>query len=131
MSQNKDSHAQLSQEQLMEKLTDDSTSPEELEEIMAFLAEKDSQAHQEIADMEARLKEQDINIPFTKKQKFLYALLKSRLQYLAQVNNPNKNITVLPRADKNDVNWTSPKSINSKAFQEYLLTKEKRGDTTK
>lgn len=59
MSQNKDSHAQLSQEQLMEKLTDDSTSPEELEEIMAFLAEKDSQAHQEIADMEARLKEQD------------------------------------------------------------------------
>ena len=59
MSQNKDSHAELSQEQLMEKLTDDSTSSEELEEIMAFLAEKDSQAHQEIADMEARLKEQD------------------------------------------------------------------------
>ena len=79
----------------------------------------------------ARLKEQDISIPFTKKQKFLYALLKSRLEYLAQANNPNKNITVLPRADKNDVNWTNPKSINSKAFQEYLLTKEKRGDTTK
>ena len=79
----------------------------------------------------SRLKKQDINIPFTKKQKFLYALLKARIHYLAQVNNPNKNITVLPRADKNDVNWTSPKSINSKAFQEYLLTKEKRGDTTK
>ena len=79
----------------------------------------------------ARLKQQDISIPFTKKQKFLYALLKSRINYLAQVNNPNKNITVLPRADRNDLNWTSPKSINSKAFQEYLLTKEKRGDTTK
>ena len=79
----------------------------------------------------SRLKKQDISIPFTKKQKFLYALLKSRLEYLAQANNPNKNITRLPRADKNDVNWVSPKSINSKAFQEYLLTKEKRGDTTK
>ena len=79
----------------------------------------------------ARLKQQDISIPFTKKQKFLYALLKSRINYLAQVNNPNKNITVLPRADRNDLNWTSPKSINSKAFQEYLLTKEKKGDTTR
>ena len=44
---------------------------------------------------------------------------------------PNKNITVLPRADKNDVNWTNPKSINSKAFQEYLLTKEKRNNKTR
>ena len=78
-----------------------------------------------------RLKRQDINIPFTKEQKFLYALLKSRLEYLAQLSNPNKKITRLPRADKTDVNWKSPKSINSKAFQEYLLTKEKRGDTTK
>ncbi len=79
----------------------------------------------------ARLKEQDISIPFTKKQKFLYALLKSRLAYLAQVNNPNKKITRLPRADKTDVNWTSPKSINNREFQEYLLTREKRGETTK
>jgi len=79
----------------------------------------------------SRLKEQDINIPFTKKQKFLYALIKSRMQYLAQANNPNKKITRLPRADKNDVNWISPKRINNRAFQEYLLTKEKRGDTTK
>ena len=79
----------------------------------------------------ARLKEQDISIPFTKKQKFLYALLKSRINYLAQVNNPNKNITVLPRADRNDLNWTSTKSINNRQIQEYLLTKEKRGDTTK
>ena len=79
----------------------------------------------------ARLKEQDISIPFTKEQKFVYALCKDRLRYLAQANNPNKKITRLPRADKTDVNWTSPKSINSKAFQEYLLTKEKKGDTTR
>ena len=79
----------------------------------------------------ARLKEQDISIPFTKKQKFLYALLKSRLEYLAQLSNPNKKITRLPRADKTDVNWTSPKSINNRAFQEYLLTREKRGDKTR
>ena len=79
----------------------------------------------------ARLKEQDISIPFTKKQKFLYALLKSRLHYLAQANNPNKNVTRLPRADASDVNWVSPKSINNRALQEYLLTREKRGDKTR
>ena len=78
-----------------------------------------------------RLKEQDISIPFNQKQKFVYALCKDRLRYLAQANNPNKKITRLPRADKNDVNWTSPKSINNRQIQEYLLTKEKRGDTTK
>ena len=78
-----------------------------------------------------RLKKQDRSIPFTKEQKFVYALCKDRLIYLAQANNQNKNITRLPRADKTDVNWTSPKSINSKAFQEYLLTKEKRGDKTR
>lgn len=78
-----------------------------------------------------RLKEQDINIPFTKKQKFVYALCKDRLKYLAQVNNPNKKITRLPRADKTDVNWTNPKLINNRKLQEYLLTKEKRGDTTR
>ena len=78
-----------------------------------------------------RLKQQDIKIPFTTKQKFVYKLLKTRMNYLAQLNNPNKKITRLPRADKTDVNWTSPKSINNRALQEYLLTKEKRGDTTK
>ena len=71
-----------------------------------------------------RLKEQDIKIPFTKEQKFVYALCKDRLRYLAQANNPNKNITRLPRADASDVNWISPKSINNRALQEYLLTKE-------
>ena len=78
-----------------------------------------------------RLKEQDISIHFNQKQKFDYALWKDRLRYLAQANNPNKKITRLPRADKNDVNWTSTKSINNRALQEYLLTKEKRGDTTR
>ena len=78
-----------------------------------------------------RLKEQDINIPFTKKQKFVYALCKDRLEYLAQKNNTNKNITKLPRADKTDVNWTNPKSINNRALQEYLLTKQKRSNKTR
>ena len=66
MSQNRDfnsqkmvSYAELSQSQLMAKLTDDSTSPEELEKIMAFLAEKDSEAQTERAEIEARLKEQE------------------------------------------------------------------------
>ena len=77
-----------------------------------------------------RLKKQDISIPFTKEQKFVYALCKDRLKYLAQANNPNKKITRLPRADKNDVNWTSPKRINNRALQEYLLTKEKRNNKT-
>ncbi len=78
-----------------------------------------------------RLKQQNINIPFTTRQKFVYALCKERLRYLAQRNNKDKSITKLPRADKTDVNWTSPKSINSKAFQEYLFTKEKRNNKTR
>lgn len=53
------SYADLTQGQLMAKLTDDSTSPEELEKIMAFLAEKDSEAQQERVEMEARLKDQE------------------------------------------------------------------------
>lgn len=62
-SQNNDqkmpSYEEMSQDQLMAKLTDDSTSSEELEKIMAFLAEKDSDAQQERVKIEARLKEQD------------------------------------------------------------------------
>lgn len=49
----------LSQGQLMAKLTDDSTSPEEIEKIMAFLSTKDSEEKQEIEDMKTRLKEQE------------------------------------------------------------------------
>ena len=52
------SYTEMSQDQLMAKLTDDSTSPEELEKIMAFLAEKDSEAQQESGDIRARLEEQ-------------------------------------------------------------------------
>jgi len=78
-----------------------------------------------------RLKRQDIKIPFTSKQKFVYALLKTRLEYLAQENNPNKNVIRLPRADKTDVNWTNPKSINNRQVQEYLLTKQKRSNKTR
>ena len=40
------SYAEMSQDQLMAKLTDDKTSPDELEEIMAFLARKDSEAQE-------------------------------------------------------------------------------------
>ena len=52
------SYTKMSQDQLMAKLTDDSTSPEELEKIIAFLAEKDSDAQQERIKIEASLKEQ-------------------------------------------------------------------------
>jgi hypothetical protein len=53
------SYAELSQDQLMKIMTNDSTSPEELENIMAFLAEKDSEAHQKRAEIEASLKNQE------------------------------------------------------------------------
>ena len=71
MSQNKNSQnndfnnqritslTELSQGQLMAKLTDDSTSPEEIEKIMAFLSTKDSEEKQEIEDIKTRLKEQE------------------------------------------------------------------------
>ena len=71
-----------------------------------------------------RLKRQPIDVPFNTKQKFVFMLLKTRLEYLAQQNNPNKNITRLPRAEETDVNWKNPKTIVTQAFQEYLLKKE-------
>ena len=52
-------YAEMSQDQLMAKLTDDKTSPDELEEIMAFLARKDSEAQEERASIAARLNEQE------------------------------------------------------------------------
>tara|TARA_E500000178_G_C16949881_1_gene720700 strand:- start:89 stop:814 length:726 start_codon:yes stop_codon:yes gene_type:complete len=52
------SYSELTQDQLIARLTDDSTSPEELEKIMAFLAEKDSEAQQERSNIEARLNKQ-------------------------------------------------------------------------
>ena len=78
-----------------------------------------------------RLKQKDINIPFNSKQKFVFMLAKTRLEYLAQANNPNKKITRLPRADETDVNWKNPKVIFNRALQEFLLTKEKRSDKTR
>jgi len=78
-----------------------------------------------------RLKQKDIKIPFNSKQKFVFMLAKTRLEYLAQANNPNKKITRLPRADETDVNWKNPKAIFNRALQEFLLTKEKRSDKTR
>ena len=79
-----------------------------------------------------RLKKQPIEIPFNSKQKFVFMLLKTtRLEYLAQKENTNKKVIRLPRADATDLNWTSPRSVNNRQVQEYLLTKEKRTDTTR
>ena len=59
MSQHTELYAKMTQDQLIAKLTDDSTSSEELENIMAFLAKKDSEAQQEREQIEVRLKEQE------------------------------------------------------------------------
>ena len=79
----------------------------------------------------SRLKKQPIEVPFTSKQKFVFMLIKTRLRYLAQKENPNKKVIRLPRADATDLNWSSPRSINNRQVQEYLLTKEKRNDKTR
>ena len=68
MSENKDlqnfdsqktAYGKMSQDQLIAKLTDDTTSPDELEKIMAFLEEKDSEAQQERAEIESNLNDQE------------------------------------------------------------------------
>ena len=68
MSENKDlqnfdsqktAYGKMSQDQLIAKLTDDTTSPDELEKIMVFLAEKDSEAQQERAEIESNLNDQE------------------------------------------------------------------------
>ena len=59
MSQHTELYAKMTQDQLIAKLTDDSTSSEELENIMAFLAKKDSEAQQEREQIEVGLKEQE------------------------------------------------------------------------
>ena len=78
-----------------------------------------------------RLKQQPIDIPFNSKQKFVFMLIKTRLQYLAQKNNPNKEIIRLPTAEPTDLNWKNPKAIFNRALQEFLFTKEKRNNTTR
>ena len=39
-----------------------------------------------------RLKQQPIDVPFNSKQKFVWKLLRTRLEYLAQEKNTNKEI---------------------------------------
>ena len=47
--------------------------------------------------------------PFTSEQKFVYMLLKERLEILAAENNSNFKVTKLPRAEMSDMNWKTLK----------------------
>jgi len=78
-----------------------------------------------------RLKQQPIDVPFNSKQKFVWKLLRTRLNYLAQENNLNKEIIRLPTAEPTDLNWKYPKAIFNRALQEFFLTKEKRNNKTR
>ena len=78
-----------------------------------------------------RLKQQPIDVPFNSKQKFVWKLLRTRLEYLAQENNLNKEVIKLPTAEPTDLNWKNPKAIFNRALQEFLFTKEKRNNTTR
>tara|TARA_R100000231_G_scaffold54034_1_gene45414 strand:+ start:28 stop:357 length:330 start_codon:yes stop_codon:yes gene_type:complete len=71
-----------------------------------------------------RLKQQPIDVPFNSKQKFVWKLLRTRLEYLAQEKNLNKEIIRLPTAEPTDLNWSKPKTILNRAYQEYLIKKE-------
>ena len=53
------SYSEMTQEQLIAKLTDDTTPPEELEDIMNFLAVKDKEAQKEKEEINERLKKQE------------------------------------------------------------------------
>ena len=44
-------------------------------------------------------------LPFTKEQKFVFALIKSKLELIYAEQNTDSNITKLPRADSSDLNW--------------------------
>ena len=78
-----------------------------------------------------RLKQQPIDVPFNNKQKFVWKLLRTRLEYLAQEKNTNKEIIRLPTAEPTDLYWKNPKAIFNRALQEFLFTKEKRNNTTR
>ena len=78
-----------------------------------------------------RLKQQPIDVPFNSKQKFVWKLLRTRLEYLAQEKNLNKEIIKLPTAEPSDLNWKYPKAIFNRALQEFFLTKEKRNNKTR
>ena len=71
-----------------------------------------------------RLKQQPIDVPFNSKQKFVWKLLRTRLEYLAQEKNLNKEIIRLPTAEPCDLDWRRPKTIMNKAYQEFLVKKE-------
>ena len=71
-----------------------------------------------------RLKQQPIDVPFNSKQKFVWKLLRTRLEYLAQEKNINKEIIRLPTAEACDLNWSKPKTIINRAYQEFLVKKE-------
>jgi hypothetical protein len=47
--------------------------------------------------------------PFTSEQKFVYKLLKDRLEVLAAETNKNLNVIRLPRAEMSDMNWKTLK----------------------
>ena len=78
-----------------------------------------------------RLKQQPIDVPFNLKQKFVWKLIKTRLEYLAQEKNLKKEIIKLPTAEPCDLNWKYPKAIFNRALQEFFLTKEKRNNKTR
>ena len=78
-----------------------------------------------------RLKQKPIDVPFNSKQKFVWKLLRTRLEYLAQEKNLNKEIIKLPTAEPTDLNWKYPKAIFNRALQEFFLTKEKRNNKTR
>lgn len=47
--------------------------------------------------------------PFTTEQKFVFKLLKDRLDLLAAQSNENINVIKLPRAEMSDLNWKTLK----------------------
>ena len=47
--------------------------------------------------------------PFSPEQKFVFALLKERLEILAFENNSNIKVIKLPRAEMSDMNWKTLK----------------------
>jgi len=48
--------------------------------------------------------------PFTSEQKFVFMLLKERLELIAAENNRDNKVIKLPRADYEDMNWKMMKT---------------------
>ena len=49
-------------------------------------------------------------LPFTSEQKFVFRLIKSKLELIYAEQNTNKKIIKLPRADASDMNWKTLKT---------------------